>query len=189
MAQRRKRKGSSRKRTPKNRRSKWPRPTSRQILGLLVGAASVLGFSFAALQFYRAMSPKVSPVYDSTDPYAAPYQIRNEGSWFTMYDVTPSCGIEDFKIRGIEMRGFSISVGVQGITIPPGRSAIYFCRTDLAGARPHETQSAAIVIEGSYVLHFIPRWWIVRKGFASDVFNLQVDESGQSHWLEGQIIE
>jgi hypothetical protein len=154
----------------------------------VVGIVASLG---AVLEFYRAMSPTIVPTYDaSVDPYVAPYQIRNDGSWFTMYNVEPECGLADYRMKnGSEIGRLSISVGIQSATILPKRNAIYFCRADLMGVRPGQTTAATIIIHGTYMLHLIPRLWNPRRMFRSDILNLRVDDSGHAHWLEGQIIE
>lgn len=137
------------------------------------------------------MSPTVVPTYDSSvDPYVAPYQIKNDSSWFTMYDVVPNCGLADFRMKnGSRISGLSIFAGIESATILPKHSAIYLCRTDLLGARARQTTAATVVIQGTYVLHLIPRLWNLRRTFSSDILNLRVDDSGHTHWFEGQIIE
>lgn len=159
-------------------------------ISISAGLVSLLVSLFAAADFYRASSPSALPSNDSSiDPYVAPYQLRNDSSWFTMYDVVPSCGLADFRAGNVQIQGLTVAVGVQSATILPKHSAIYLCRTDLLGVRPGKTTSAKVIIHGTYVLRLLGHWWAIREGFTSDILNVYVDDDGKAHWLEGEVIE
>jgi hypothetical protein len=158
-----------------------------QIASMIALAATLLGIGAAVHD--ACLDPDVSSDLnaDPSQPFAFPFMVKNNSSWFSMNDAEIICEIEKIVMKKQSLEGFSVAP-ISHATIGPGEVVNFRCGAagpgrNLFVANPGDILDAHINILVKYTMLGFSRT------SSSTEFTWHTVGGTPPHWIKGRPVD
>jgi hypothetical protein len=157
------------------------------IVALVDRGASLVELANLFRDYYLVEPEIVASEIDPRDPFYIPFSIKNDSSWWTLYNANPICMFDAttdcYEITDAQTMGHLPGLGIKG-DIEPRKQVPFRCNIRIP-ERPYRSLRVGVFV--SYGVRLFPILPI-RKRETYAEFHAIWDSTGRPRWMPGPML-